>query len=297
MEKWIPNIVIGQDYDQRYADSLIHYDEHGNLANFFGRDMPVHRHAQYAQIHFLNEGPITFHIDDELYRVEGPVCFFTPASIPHSFKTEQDTSGHVLTIHQSIIWRLLKEGLGRDITTDLSKPSCITSENLDASQGSEWNRLVQTVEALQQEWSANQPGKNLAIESLIRMTLILIGRLSSRGNAGNQISNDELYLFNRFSDLIEQHFKEHWTLPRYTTELGVSETRLHQLCQNIAGRPPKRLIQDRTIQEAKLLLTMTDQSIREICFSLGFADPAYFSRYFKRLTGQTAKEYRSSTGH
>ena len=294
MEKWIPNIVIGQDYDQRYADSLIHYDEHGNLADFFGRDMPVHRHVQYAQIHFLNEGPITFHIDDELYRVEGPACFFTPASIPHSFKTEQDTSGHVLTIHQSIIWKLLKEGLGRDITTDLSKPSCITAEKLNASQRCEWERLVQTIQALQLEWSTDQPGKNLAIESLIRMTLILIGRLSSKGNTGNQIGNDELYLFNRFSDLIEQHFKEHWPLPRYTRELGISETRLHQLCQNIAGQPPKRLIQDRAIQEAKLLLTLTDQSIRQICFELGFSDPAYFSRYFKRLTGDTAKSFRHS---
>ena len=137
----------------------------------------------------------------------------------------------------------------------------------------------------------------MAIESLIRLVLILISRLSSRGNTGDQISNKDLYLFNRFSDLIEQHYKEHWALRGYTSVLGISETRLHQLCQNISGRAPKRLIQDRTIQEAKLLLTMTEQSIREICFSLGFADPAYFSRYFKRLTGQTAKEYRSSAGH
>lgn len=297
MENWIPNIVIGQEYDNRYADALVHYDEHGNLADFFGRDMPVHRHAQYAQIHFLNQGDISFHIDDELFQVKGPACFFTPASIPHSFRTETNTTGHVLTIHQSIIWRLLKEGLGRDISTDLAKPSCITALRLSDNQRTEWDRLVQAIESLQQEWNADLPGKALAIDSLIRLVLILISRLSSRGNAGDQISNNDLYLFNRYSDLIEQHFKAHWALPRYTTELGISETRLHQLCQNIAGQPPKRLIQDRTIQEAKLLLTMTEQSIREICFSLGFTDPAYFSRYFKRLTGQTAKEYRSSTGH
>lgn len=289
METWIPNIVIGQDYDQRYADSLIHYDEHGNLADFFGRNMPVHRHAQYAQIHFLNQGRISFHIDDELFRVKGPACFFTPASTPHSFQTEQQTDGHVITIHQSIIWRLLKEGLGRD----LAKPSCITPIQLSAVELNDWNRLVDTIEALRMEWSEDQPGKSLAIDSLIRLILILISRLSTQANAGNQISNDELYLFNQFSDLIEQHFKAHWALPRYTRALGISESRLHQLCQNICGQPPKRLIQDRTIQEAKLLLTMTEHSIRQICFSLGFADPAYFSRYFKRLTGQTAKEYRA----
>lgn len=294
MENWIPNIVIGQEYDNRYADSLIHYDEHDNLADFFGRDMPVHRHAQYAQIHLLNQGDISFHIDDELFQVKGPACFFTPASIPHSFHTEESTTGHVLTIHQSIIWRLLKEGLGRDNITYLAEPSCITPSRLNDNQRAEWDRLVHTISSLQQEWKAEQPGKALAIEGLIRMVLILISRLSSRGNRGDQISNNDLYMFNRFSDLIEQHYKEHWALPAYTSVLGISETRLHQLCQNISARAPKRLIQDRTIQEAKLLLTMTEQSIREICFELGFSDPAYFSRFFKRLTGQTAKAYRAA---
>ena len=297
METWIPNIVIGQEYDNRYADSLIHYDEHGNLADFFGRDMPVHRHAQYAQIHLLNQGDISFHIDDELFQVQGPACFFTPASIPHSCRTEESTTGHVLTIHQSIIWRLLKEGLGRDTRTDLAKPSCITALKLTDNQCGEWDRLVLAIESLQQEWNADQPGKALAVDSLIRLILILISRLSSRGNTGDQISNKDLYLFNRFSDLIEQHYKEHWALRAYTSVLGISETRLHQLCQNISGRAPKRLIQDRTIQEAKLLLTMTEQSIREVCFELGFADPAYFSRFFKRLTGQTAKTYRAASGN
>lgn len=294
MENWIPNIVIGQEYDNRYADALVHYDEHGNLADFFGRDMPVHRHAQYAQIHFLDSGSISFHIDNELYQVDGPACFFTPASSTHSFRTEESTQGHVLTIHQSIIWRLLKEGLGRDIRMDLANPSCITSERLTDTQRTEWLRLVHTIESLKFEWNADQPGKVLAIDSLIRMVLILIGRLSSRGNTGDQISNDDLFLFNRFSDLIENHFKAHWGLPKYTSALGISETRLHQLCKNISGQPPKRIIQDRTVQEAKLLLTMTEKSIREICFELGFSDPAYFSRFFKRLTGQTAKAYRAS---
>ncbi|NVK03090.1 MAG: 4-hydroxyphenylacetate catabolism regulatory protein HpaA [Oceanospirillaceae bacterium] len=295
MDNWIPNIVLGQDYDKRYADSLIHYDEQTNLANFFGNEMPVHRHAQFAQLHFFKQGPISFHIDDELYRVTGPVCFFTPAATPHSFRVEANTGGHVLTIHQSIIWKLLKEGLGREISTELSKPSCITTEHLSTAQLTEWRQLEQALEAIHLEWLESRYGKSLALESWIRITLILISRLSSRRNEGNQISNDELYLFNRFSDLIEQHFKAHWALPQYTAELGISENKLHQLCQNISGKPPKRLIQDRTIQEAKLLLTMTEQSIREICFGLGFSDPAYFSRYFKRLTGTTAKRYRESS--
>ena len=46
--EWIPNIILGQDYDRRYLDAPIHYDVLENLAAFYGRDMPVHRHAQCA---------------------------------------------------------------------------------------------------------------------------------------------------------------------------------------------------------------------------------------------------------
>ena len=48
--KPIPNINIGQVYDQRYSDAEVHYDKLGNLAEFFGRNMPVHRHDRFFQV-------------------------------------------------------------------------------------------------------------------------------------------------------------------------------------------------------------------------------------------------------
>lgn len=45
----IPNINIGQVYDQRYSDAEVHYDKLGNLAGFFGRNMPVHRHDRFSR--------------------------------------------------------------------------------------------------------------------------------------------------------------------------------------------------------------------------------------------------------
>jgi len=72
---WIPNINIGEDYDRRYIDAPIHYESIDNLAVFFGRDMPVHRHAQYFQIYYIEAGDINFHIDDNLFQVKAPPCF------------------------------------------------------------------------------------------------------------------------------------------------------------------------------------------------------------------------------
>ena len=47
------------------------------------------------------------------------------------------------------------------------------------------------------------------------------------------------------------------------------------------------------IDEAKnLLLRNKETSIKSICMDVGYSDPNYFSRIFKRCTGQTPTKYR-----
>lgn len=290
--EWIPNIILGQDYDRRYVDALIHYDELNNLATFFGRDMPVHRHAQYLQIHFINSGQISFHIDDKIYQTHGASCFLTPASVPHSFLTEAEATGHVLTIHQSVIWDLLKDGLQQALDTDLSEGRCVYQAGLTEDKQAQWALLTQTIETIRQEWRWDNPEKPLVLLSLVRYLIIQIVRLSADQLDSLTVAHADLQLFHRFSALIEQHFKQHLKLTEYLNTLGVSESRLGQICLRISNRSPKKLIHDRMIQECKRLLTFTTLSSSDICYALGFTDPAYFSRFFKRHTGMTTQIYR-----
>lgn len=290
--EWIPNIILGQDYDQRYLDAQIHYDRLENLAVFFGRDMPAHRHALYLQIHYIDRGDISFHIDDKVYHVTGPSCFLTPPSVPHSFLTERSAHGHVLTIHQALIWQLMKDGLGQEIEGEIREGICLERDSLSSEQRRQWTRLSQTLNNIQAEWSQQLAAKNLAMDSLIRLLIIRIARLSSRRAASAIVNNDDLRLFHLFSNLIEEYFREHWRLPQYTDRLGVSESRLNQICQRISNRSPKKLIHDRILQESKRMLTFSNFSSSEICYQLGFSDPAYFSRFFKQQTGITTQQYR-----
>lgn len=291
--EWIPNIILGQDYDRRYIDAPIHYDVLENLAAHYGRDMPVHRHAQYLQIHYIDRGEISFHIDDKIYRPRGPCLVLTPPSVPHSFLTEPEACGHVLTLHQSIVWQLLKDGLQQEMNTELNHGICIARADLELEQRAQWPQLTRTFRTLKLEWYRQHPAKRLALTALVRLLLIQISRLSVTQAESTAVNNDDLQIFRRFSDLIEEHYRDHWRLPEYTTRLGISESRLHQICQRISNRSPKKLIHDRIIQETKRLLTFSNLSSNEICYRLGFSDPAYFSRFFKRHTGITAQRYRN----
>lgn len=291
--EWIPNIILGQDYDRRYIDAPIHYDVLENLAAHYGRDMPVHRHAQYLQIHYIDRGDIRFHIDDKIYRAQGPCLILTPPSVPHSFLTGSEACGHVLTIHQSIVWQLLKDGLQQEMNTELNHGICIARGDLQPEQRSQWPQITRIFRTLKLEWYRQHPAKRLALTALVRLLLIQISRLSVTQAESTTVNNDDLQIFRRFSDLIEEHYRDHWHLPEYTTRLGISESRLHQICQRVSNRSPKKLIHDRIIQETKRLLTFSNLSSSDICYQLGFSDPAYFSRFFKRHTGTTAQRYRN----
>ena len=56
----IPNLHMGKVYDQRYADEEIHYEAQAKLANFFGQNMPPHRHDRFSNCTFSLKGQYVF---------------------------------------------------------------------------------------------------------------------------------------------------------------------------------------------------------------------------------------------
>lgn len=292
--EWIPNINMGEDYDRRYVDSLLHYDALENLADFFGRDMPIHRHAQYLQLHFIDSGSINFHIDDKLFQVQGPALFLTPPAVPHSFQTEANAGGHVLTIHQSLIWQLLSSGTQSVIEARFEEGICLAEENLEPGHTEQWLNARRILQQIRTEWQSDYQGKPLALEYLASLLLIQIARLAHNRTNSTAVANDDLRLFHKFTRKVEQHFREHRRLSRYTTDIGVSESRLNQVCQRISNNSPKRIIHERMLQEIKRMLIFGTLSINEIAYKLGFSDPAYFSRFFKSHAGKSPLNYRKS---
>ncbi len=104
----IANIDISKEYDESLGTDDVHYQSFGRMAAFFGRDMQAHRHDHYFQMHFLDTGQIELQLDDHRYSVQAPLFVLTPPSVPHAFFTESDSDGHVLTVHEDLIWPLLE---------------------------------------------------------------------------------------------------------------------------------------------------------------------------------------------
>jgi AraC-like DNA-binding protein len=104
---------------------------------------------------------------------------------------------------------------------------------------------------------------------------------------GKSIADEKLSIFIQFKLLIENHLTEHLAVTDIAARLGVSATVLYNVVKQYAGISPKVFINNRVILEAKRRLCYSESSIKELAFDLGFNDPEYFSRLFKKITGKT----------
>ena len=156
--------------------------------------------------------------------------------------------------------------------------------------------LVLLFDELHREINAAQVGRGPALDSLTRLIMLSLLRLCARSLPARQTRHEDLQVFHRFNELIEAHYLEHWPLSRYALGVGVTEARLNDVCRRIADLPSKRLILERLMQEAKRLLLFTGSSANEICYSLGFKDPAYFSRFFPALCAGDAGRVPPTAG-
>jgi len=100
----------------------------------------------------------------------------------------------------------------------------------------------------------------------------------------------------QFFLLLENHFKEEKQVGFYADKLNITSKRLNQILKEKTGKSISALLHERTIMEAKHELFVSERSIKEIALELGFEDQSYFTRFFKRMTGQTPEVFHQKSG-
>ncbi len=97
----------------------------------------------------------------------------------------------------------------------------------------------------------------------------------------------------RFQELIEQHFRRIHRIADYAKKLSITSRQLTALCNRQLGRSAKQLLRERIAVEARRFLLYTDRTAETIAQDLGFADPSYFGRFFRRVSGMSPRRFRS----
>jgi AraC family transcriptional regulator, transcriptional activator of pobA len=128
---------------------------------------------------------------------------------------------------------------------------------------------------------------------LIAVLLLWVERWydASRSEA-REPGDADIQLPRRFAGLLERDFARHHDAGHYADALGVPPAALSRALSEVTGRSTKELVTDRVMLEAARLLRFTDLTVGEVAHRAGFSDPLYFSRAFKRHTGDAPTDYR-----
>jgi AraC family 4-hydroxyphenylacetate 3-monooxygenase operon regulatory protein len=246
-------------------------------------------------VHFLVRGSIRLNLDDCVYSGDAPLVIFTPPTIPHAFHSDEDTDGHVITVRQEIVRDWFRAMPGQWPEALLREPAFLAFGKVPGDALPDVAYLEQIAGLLKHESDSEQPGRSAALLALGQSFLITLSRLLLAAKPVVPTRHDrgeDLRLFLNFCDMVEAHFQQHPTLSDYAKKLSITEARLNDVCRRMAQRPSKEVVHERLLQEARRLLRYSGMPVSEISYQLGFADPAYFSRFFTKRAGVPPGQYR-----
>lgn len=151
---------------------------------------------------------------------------------------------------------------------------------------------VHAFEVIERESRRLRSGSATLIEACVRTVLVLLWRFSGDSPvlAGSVARSSQV--LQHFRHLVEANFRNRWPVNRYAASIGISADRLHAICTQNLGRAPKRLVQERTMHEARIMLQNSTLSVEQIAGRLGYRDTAHFNRSFRQWVGHPPAAYR-----
>lgn len=277
--------------EENVADpEFLHIEAISNRVEALSGRVGAHAHRQLFQIVFLTTGSARLGLDQRLEFIHAPVAVCVPSGIVHSFTLSEDCSGWILTGSDLLIGEE-RYRQSRELVEVLFESPLILrfQDNLNSSKQIAW-----TLDRMLQEFSSSGIGRRPMMEWMLQLILVEMRRQLDKEFTANTTADRNRDLFIDFCRLLEQHYREHWPVSRYAGALGTGQARLNRLCQRYGGRSAVDLVQSRLTLEAQRHLIYTPSSAAQIAQQLGFDDPAYFSRFFKRRTGMTPGAYREA---
>lgn len=246
-----------------------------------------HRH-DFFHIVWIARGTGSHIIDSVKYEVRpGALFFMSPGQI-HDFDLSADTQGY--TISFSSEWFALKL---KNQNVLASIPVYDHDKRIQAlyTEGAGMDDVQRTLDAIGEEYE-NEP---FHAQDMLRCYLFVLLVKASRLAApacGTDAGNRSKLLFRKFSAMLDERFAQLQQPADYARLLGATERALNEACRRCAGETTAQMIRDRVILEAKRLLAHSGAQVAQVGTQLGFDDPAYFSRCFKKHTGRTPIEFR-----
>ena len=225
----------------------------------------------------------------ETFSLAAPALLWLGGGRPVRLRAAAGATGHIAEIGNEIIVDAIgdqAEAVHLRYMVDRSFQLALTGQRAARAD------IVASLEAMLRELDKPQRGSPMLLSAHMRILLVSMMRISGVEEVALRSHGARSELLQRFRQLVEMHFRAHWTIAAYAATLDIAPDRLHAICTAHLKKTPKALVAERLAREAGLRLERSSLTIEQLSHSLGFRDPAHFSNFFKRTTGLRPGQYR-----
>ena len=289
--KSVPTYALYGEHEQPLIPENLHLESIAERSRLYDWEIRPHRHDVFVQLLCLAAGDGEAVFEDRRLPFAAPCVIFVPALVVHGFRFSRDVDGVILTVVQQQVDALLQAT--PSLAERLAHPACL---QFPREADRLWFEPVrQQLGVLAQELAGDAPWRLTALAASLTQLLVRVGRAAEHaaGQAAGG-SGRGLQHARRFRALLERHYREERRIPWYAEQLGLTPTQLNRICRSVLGTSALGALHGRLLLQARRDLAYTLLSIKEIALSLGFADAAYFTRFFTRATGLAPTEFRAA---
>lgn len=289
MARQIPNYALYGDQDSPSWQDSFDFEWIPQRSRPYNWRIHPHTHDAFIQILHLTKGGVEVFADGTRAALQAPCLLLIPAQTVHGFVFTSDVDGPVVTAAQ----RPLESMAGLvmpELLPLIRRPQLLAlsddTRHVDA--------LMPLFLAIEREARTHAAGQMAAGMSVLVALLVQVARLcGSPSSTAVPTGSRKTAQVEKFRALVDRHFKRHWPVTAYASELGITAGQLSRLCRDVLGLSALDVLNSRLVHEAQRDLVYTTSSIKQLAGQLGFADEAYFGRFFRKHTGQSPREFRA----
>jgi len=285
----VPTFSLYGEPHRAVANHFLHAESLDDRSRPAGWTIRPHSHRELNHLILIAEGGGMMEAEGTVTRFDAPCLLLIPSQIVHGFRWHSESSGFVVTLANTYRDEIVR----RDPeAASLFVAPAVAPLSRDAADA-----IASQAQVLIGELSWIAPAHRTAVDAALSHIIVHVLRgLAQHTTDEEQGRGRQAELVARFRALVEERFRQREPIGSYAIELGVSTTTLRVACADIAGMPPSEIVNLRAFLEAKRALFYTNLSVAQIAYSLGFLDPAYFTRSFAKHAGLSPRQFRIDRG-
>lgn len=222
--------------------------------------------------------------------LSAPALAWLPVESGSHLSVAAGSQGHIVWLSDQLANNALGDHAeSAQLRNLIDRP--VVANQLDKSEAV--TELVHCLSAIGRETRENEGGSWVYLSAQIALVLVHCWRLSGLEEVSRQGHSTNSTTLLKFRNLVEIHFRDHWTIAQYANALGIPHDRLHDVCKRSLSRTPLQLVHERLAHEATRRLVRSGFTIEQVAADLGFKTTTYFSRFFSREMGMPPGRFRT----